>query len=1081
MALLFLGGRGARRRRLQRLARHGQSSEFRHSLRRLLAFKPSMESLEDRRLMAVDTMESMDGVDLALAWQDVWIADDAVFSAATDADTGPRHNSFDAEDVDDDGECSPGDALIIINEINADVSAGSDYFVDVDGDGVRSPGDALAVINRINSERTASAVSGDTTRTRTPTPPVVTEFRSIDGTGNNLAHTEWGSTDERLLRIAAADYADGISSPAGDDRPSAREISNALADHADEDTPNERDLTAYIYVWGQFLDHDLDLTKGASPSELFFVNVPTGDPEFDPNGTSTQVIPLTRSVYDTTTGIDASNPRQQINQITAWIDGSMIYGSDTVRAAALRAGVGGQLKVLTTDVGDLPPLNADNLPIANDAHRVANTQLFLAGDVRSNENIELTSMHTLFVREHNRQAARIAAENPSLNDQAIFQRARSIVIAEIQAITYKEWLPALIGTGAIRSYQGYNANVNPGIANEFSTAAFRLHSSINDDVEFFDNDGLPITFDYTDDYGATLTVEGEIALFDAFFNPTMFKQTGVDGILKYAASTHAEEIDNQLVESLRNFLFGQPGQGGLDLASLNIQRGRDHGLADYNSVRAAVGLPKVTSFAQITSDTEVQAALEETYGSVDNIDLWVGGLAEDHVRGSSMGPLFQRIIADQFTRLRDGDRFWYTRTLSSRDLSMVENSTLADIIERNTGVEGLQNNVFFFRAEVSGQVFSDLDRDGVLDRSDVVLPYVAVQLLDGEGEVIETALTGRDGRYRLSEFPETGEFSVRLVLPTGMTATTATEREAAIPNGDTRIRNANFGLVSVTTPPPPTDGGSTPATPPATGGFNIEIVYSGLTAGQQAIFEQAATKWESLIVGDLPNATLNGRVVDDLLINASAVSIDGRGNVLGQAGADRFRAGSQIPYQGSMQFDTADIAAMQANGTLLGVVMHEIGHVLGIGTLWSAKGLVVGGNTSNPRYVGQQGLAAYNALIGGGAVGVPVENTGGAGTRNSHWRESVFGNELMTGFVGPGSSLPLSRLTAGALADLGYSVNYAAADAFSLPRTTSLATTSTSSTSTSSGVTSASSQEWQSAVDSILGDESESCNLMRLG
>ncbi len=104
---------------------------------------------------------------------------------------------------------------------------------------------------------------------------------------------------------------------------------------------------------------------------------------------------------------------------------------------------------------------------------------------------------------------------------------------------------------------------------------------VNDDVEFFDNEGRPITFDYIDDYGNTTTVEGEIALFDAFFNPTMFKQTGVDGILKYAASTHAEEIDNQLVDSLRNFLFGQPGQGGLDLASLNIQRGRDHGLADY--------------------------------------------------------------------------------------------------------------------------------------------------------------------------------------------------------------------------------------------------------------------------------------------------------------------------------------------------------------------------------------------------------------------------------------------------------------------------------------------------------------------
>src|SRR5262249_10516491 len=191
--------------------------------------------------------------------------------------------------------------------------------------------------------------------------------------------------------------------------------------------------------------------------------------------------------------------------------------------------------------------------------------------------------------------------------------ARATVIAEIQAITYNEWLPALLGTGALKPYRGYDPNVNPGIANEFSTAAFRLHTTINDDVEFFDDDGRPITFTYYDQ-GQTVTVDGEVALSEAFSNPTLFEQTGVDGMLKYAASTHAERLDNQVVDSLRNFLFGQPGQGGLDLASLNIQRGRDHGLADYNSVRAAYGLPRVTSFAQITSDATLQQKLKDLYG-----------------------------------------------------------------------------------------------------------------------------------------------------------------------------------------------------------------------------------------------------------------------------------------------------------------------------------------------------------------------------------------------------------------------------------------------------------------------------------
>lgn len=223
----------------------------------------------------------------------------------------------------------------------------------------------------------------------------------------------------------------------------------------------------------------------------------------------------------------------------------------------------------------------------------------------------------------------------------------------------------------------------------------------------------------------------------------------------------------------------------------------------------------------------------------------------------------------------------------------------------------------------------------------------------------------------------------------------------------------------------------------ATGAFNIEFSFSGLTAAQQAIFEQAAQKWESIIVGDLPNATYGGRVVDDLLISASATAIDGRGNVLGEAGPDRFRSGSQLPYHGTMQFDTADLASMQADGSLLSVVEHEMGHVLGIGTLWDSKGLLVGAGTSNPRYTGSNAVAEFNRLFATSGTSVPVEATGGAGTRDSHWRDSVFGSELMTGYVGPGTSLPLSRVTVASLADLGYTVNLSAADAFSPPSSSS--------------------------------------------
>lgn len=617
---------------------------------------------------------------------------------------------------------------------------------------------------------------------------------SIDGTGNNLAHPEWGSTDEQLVRVAPTAYGDGVSAPAGANRPSARAVSNALATHAAADTTDGRDLTAYVYVWGQFIDHDLDLTGSASPSEGFDVPVPTGDPSFDPDATGTQVIPLARSVYDPATGTGPGNPRQQINQITAWLDGSMVYGSDAVRAAALRTFVGGKLQVQGSTVGDLPPLNAAGLPNANDAHRVPGDQLFLGGDVRANENIELTAMHTLFVREHNRLAGQIAAANPGLSDEEVYQRARAMVIAEIQSITFNEWLPALLGDGALRPYRGYNPTVNPGIANEFSTAAFRLHTQINDDVEFFDNDGRPITFTYYDEGGQAVTVEGEVSLADAFFNPTMYGQTGPDGILKYAASTHAEAMDNQLVDSLRNFLFGRPGQGGLDLAALNVQRGRDHGLADYNTARAAYGLPRVTSFAQITSDPALRAKLKELYGSVNNIDLWAGAMAEDRARGASVGPLAGRIIADQFQRLRDGDRLWFERAFSGRQLAELERTTLADVIERNTGVRGLQDDVFFFKAQVQGQVFLDRNGDGVLGRGEAGLAGVTVELLNDEGEVIAATRTDRAGRYSFDQFGETGDYRVRVVVPPGRAATTPDSLAFLISAGDATVRGMNFGL-----------------------------------------------------------------------------------------------------------------------------------------------------------------------------------------------------------------------------------------------------------------------------------------------
>ena len=506
------------------------------------------------------------------------------------------------------------------------------------------------------------------------------EVRAYDGSNNNLSNTTWGATFEHLQRFADSDYADGISSLAGLDRPSARAVSNGVADQPEGTSlPNSVNGTDFVWQWGQFMDHDIDLTDGAEESAD--IAVPEGDPFFDPNATGTQVIPFNRALFDAATGTDASNPREQENEITSWIDGSMIYGSDDDRNTALReAGT----PFLATSSGNLLPFNTNSLSNAN-GFVSDPTTLFLAGDVRANEQLGLTVMHTLFVREHNRIAQGLLDDDANADVDAVYEQARRLVIAKIQVITYEEWLPALIGANAIAPYSGYDDSVNPTIFNEFSVAAFRLgHSMLNEQLQRLDAAGDEIA-------------GGHIDLKDAFFaGPSILtSESDLDPILRgFAAQLH-QEIDAKVIDDIRNFLFGQPGSGGFDLASLNIQRGRDHGVPGYNDLREAMGLVRVTQFGQITSDAELADALFETYGDVNEIDLWVGGLAEDAVTGSQLGELFQEILIQQFTALRDGDRFWWENHLTADERNQIADTTLAEIIRDNTGIGNeIQDNVF---------------------------------------------------------------------------------------------------------------------------------------------------------------------------------------------------------------------------------------------------------------------------------------------------------------------------------------------------------------------------------------------------
>jgi peroxidase len=281
-------------------------------------------------------------------------------------------------------------------------------------------------------------------------------------------------------------------------------------------------------------------------------------------------------------------------------------------------------------------------------------------------------MHTLFVREHNRLAHEIKQNNRKLPGEEIYLRARRIVAAQMQAITYNEFLPVLLGKKALSKYKGYNPNIDARISNEFSAAAYRLgHSLLSPKILRLNKNGKEIH-------------HGHLSLRDAFFAPQLLTDEGNIGpILRGLASQACQDLDVFIVDDVRNFLFGQPSSGGFDLATLNIQRGRDHGLLSYNETRKSLGLKPADSFADISSDNEVQTRLESAYsGNIDQVDLWVGGLAEDHVGDALVGEVFYAILKDQFERLRDGDRFWYENNFWGKELKEINKTTLVKNFKR---------------------------------------------------------------------------------------------------------------------------------------------------------------------------------------------------------------------------------------------------------------------------------------------------------------------------------------------------------------------------------------------------------------
>ncbi|XP_076035339.1 salivary peroxidase/catechol oxidase-like [Oratosquilla oratoria] len=527
------------------------------------------------------------------------------------------------------------------------------------------------------------------------------KFRAFNGYCNNVQNPKWGNANTRFLRFLPANYGDGVSVPrqavSGDFLPSARVIS--LTIHGDEDASHKY-MTAVASAFGEFLTHDLSHTPQMAGyigqrlrccgvnfndfhPECYPIRLPDNDPIYSPLKERCQE--YVRSGTAPRTGCTLG-PREQINQVTSFLDGSVIYGSSKEESDELRAHTGGLLKVQRGPGSTQILVDDENQVDCRSSS--SKYKCFKSGDVRVNEHIGLATFHQLFVREHNRLATLLAEINTHWSDEQIFQESRRILGAELQHVTYTEYLPAILGQGIVEKYglepqqsgffTGYDININAGVANAVGAAALQFVASMmSNNVEYF-KDGEKV---------------GERPIVDTFYSPfDLYERGQFDRVLEGLITAHSQNEDPAISESMTNKMFMDSRSGaGLDLAAQIIQQGRDHGIDGYNKWRNFCGLPKVSKFDELLDVMipENVKALKTVYKSVDDIDLFTGGLAEKPNRGALVGPTFGCLIGRQFHYLRRGDRYWYENDIppsafTKDQLYEIRKSSLARIICDNS-------------------------------------------------------------------------------------------------------------------------------------------------------------------------------------------------------------------------------------------------------------------------------------------------------------------------------------------------------------------------------------------------------------
>ncbi|KAH8417137.1 hypothetical protein KR222_004376, partial [Zaprionus bogoriensis] len=533
-----------------------------------------------------------------------------------------------------------------------------------------------------------------------PCMPASERYRTHDGTCNNKRRPRWGAAQMPFNRFLPPEYGDGVDSVRSSADGSALSSSRFVSLLVHGAREGEAPLTLMIAQWGQLLDHDMTSTaqprsiNGSIPSccggkdfhpSCFPIKVPLDDPWLSP--LKVRCLEFLRSAPAQRRDCVLSW-REQTNQATSYIDASPIYSNSAKSSDNARVFRHGQL------------VYGRGNPDEDVCQRGAiATQCIRSGDGRSGEQPGLLAMHHVWVGEHNRIAMQLSEMNPHWSDEKLYQETRRIVGAMFQHITYREFLPVVLGAQVCQLfdlqllssgfYENYDPKVNPTVANAFSAAAFRFgHSLVQNSYMRCDRHHN--------------VINNNVSLHEEFQSGDIGTAGSLHRLLRGMASQRALKRDEFITPELTNHLFQTPGfPFGLDLAAINIQRGRDHGLPPYTSWRVPCGLSPIQSWDDFANVVGPESAkrIGHAYRSVHDIDLFVGGIAERPVVGGLVGPTFACIIAQQFSNSRRGDRFWYENggfesSFTPAQLHSLRRVSLAQVLCRAVGGGTFQPHIF---------------------------------------------------------------------------------------------------------------------------------------------------------------------------------------------------------------------------------------------------------------------------------------------------------------------------------------------------------------------------------------------------